>query len=866
MRMKNLLLITGLFLFCIASVYGQNGIQEKINVNDAAIQEAAQFTPLAEIAVNSSNTLTIPDGLIGEKQIFQLQTQQLNEIRTNKNKHLRINLPIAGQNEELHLMEAEIFTPDFRLELASAPGAELYFDKGVHYWGKLANTSESLVAISFFEEEISGFIAIGNQHFTIGKVDDSDYHILYEKNDFNENFSFDCQAIPEENPSQTQVEPVEKSEVVGCVRIHIEADYSLFQDKGSDLAITANYVAGVFSQVAILYANENINVDISLLRVWDVASPYGQTNPLSDLNNQEYGRTHGDLVHLIHTFSASGVAYVNTLCRSDVNTGVSGVLGSYSNVPTYSWDVEVLTHELGHNLGSPHTHDCVWNGNNTQIDDCGNKYYAEDNNANTEPEPCYDANNEILPPSGTIMSYCHLESSVGTNFVNGFGPQPGNLIRSIVGSATCLVNCQCFDGIQNGNETSIDCGGDCPTCPTCDDGILNGDEIGIDCGGSNCPACPTEDCSTFDFNSGVISYAPNDQDYGTYTVLEDGAALLIEGNVWKAVEINYTFTQNTVIEFDFKSTSQGEIHELSFDNNLTLLTTNRIVPYGTQGYAGDYSITPYSGSGDYEHYTIKLGFSGTFKYMILSGDDDANAAANSYFRNIKIYEDYNGDFQCGSPLTLDICVNLEGAYDLMEEGLTNGLEAMEMLPTNQPYDQAPWNYYGTEVNNITNVTDWLLVSFRTNVATSTQVAKTAALLKTDGCIYFPDDAVLPPGFDTPVYIVVEHRNHIGVMSPQPVNIEDNALSFDFRTTESYRNQTSSGQKQLTNGTWCMYGGDIDPSDAGYDINGGDKGIWVDDNGNFNGYFSSDLNNDGDVNGADKSIWFNNNGVFSIVPK
>lgn len=865
MRIEDLLLTAGVLLFFTASVYGQHAIQEKISLNDVAIQQATQFNPLVEIAENPSNTSTIPDGLINEKQIFQLQKQQLDDIRINKSKHLRINIPIAGQNEELHLIEAEIFTPDFRLELASAPGIELHHDKGVHYWGTLADTPESLVAISFFEEEISGFIAIGNQHFTIGKIDDSDNHILYEKNDFNENFNFDCQAIPEENPTQTQVEPVEKSEPVGCVRIHIEADYSLYQDKGSDVAITVNYVAAIFSQTAILYANENINVSISLLNIWDVASPYGQANPLNDLNSQEYGQTYGDLVHLIHTFYTGGVAYVNTLCRSDINTGVSGIFGSYNNVPTYSWDVEALTHELGHNLGSPHTHDCRWNGNNTQIDDCGNKYLVEDNDPNTNPESCYDANNQIFPPSGTIMSYCHLTSGVGINFNNGFGQQPGNLIRSRISSATCLVNCQCTDGIQNGNETSIDCGGDCPTCPTCDDGVLNGDEIGIDCGGS-CPACPTEDCSTFDFNSGVISYAPNDQDYGTYTVQDDGASILIEGNVWKAVEINYTFSQNTVIEFDFKSTSQGEIHELSFDNDLTLLTTNRIVPYGTQGYAGDYSITPYSGSGDYEHYAIKLGFSGTFKYMVLSGDDDANAAANSYFRNIKIYEDYNGDFQCGAPLALDICVNLEGAYDILEGGLTNELEAMEMLPTNQPYNQVPWNYNGTEVNNTSDVADWLLVSFRTNVATSTQVAKTAALLKTDGCIYFPDNAVLPPGFDTPVYIVVEHRNHIGVMSPQPVSFDDNTLSFDFRTTESYRNSTSSGQKQLINGVWCMYSGDIDPTDAGYDINGGDKSIWLDTNGTFGEYLPADLNQDGDVTGEDKGIWFNNNGVYSIVPK
>ena len=30
----------------------------------------------------------------------------------------------------------------------------------------------------------------------------------------------------------------------------------------------------------------------------------------------------------------------------------------------------------------------------------------------------------------------------------------------------------------------------CANCPTCTDGILNGFEIGIDCGGPTCPPCP----------------------------------------------------------------------------------------------------------------------------------------------------------------------------------------------------------------------------------------------------------------------------------------------------------------------------------------------------------------------------------------
>lgn len=46
----------------------------------------------------------------------------------------------------------------------------------------------------------------------------------------------------------------------------------------------------------------------------------------------------------------------------------------------------------------------------------------------------------------------------------------------------------CSDGIQNQNETGIDCGGECTPCITCNDGIQNQGETDIDCGGP-CGAC-----------------------------------------------------------------------------------------------------------------------------------------------------------------------------------------------------------------------------------------------------------------------------------------------------------------------------------------------------------------------------------------
>jgi hypothetical protein len=91
-------------------------------------------------------------------------------------------------------------------------------------------------------------------------------------------------------------------------------------------------------------------------------------------------------------------------------------------------------------------------------------------------------------------------SSETTNFCLGGGAGPtcsdgiqnGNETGIDCGGPDCDACPTCNDGVQNGNETGVDCGGpDCDACPTCNDGIQNGNETGVDCGGPDCDACPT---------------------------------------------------------------------------------------------------------------------------------------------------------------------------------------------------------------------------------------------------------------------------------------------------------------------------------------------------------------------------------------
>ncbi|WP_282774650.1 M43 family zinc metalloprotease [Phaeodactylibacter xiamenensis] len=98
-----------------------------------------------------------------------------------------------------------------------------------------------------------------------------------------------------------------------------------------------------------------------------------------------------------------------------------------------------------------------------------------------------------------IASGGSFGSSESTSFCTG-GPTPtcndgiqnGDETGVDCGGTNCPACPTCNDGIQNGNETGVDCGGpDCAACPTCNDGIQNGNETGIDCGGPDCAPCAT---------------------------------------------------------------------------------------------------------------------------------------------------------------------------------------------------------------------------------------------------------------------------------------------------------------------------------------------------------------------------------------
>ncbi len=387
--------------------------------------------------------------------LLQINPEGFRHVLKNTPSEISFSLPgTSRSNIELELVKVEILSDDFSV-VESASNAPVEVEPGIHYRGVVKGERESLVAISFFEGEIMGLVSSSNfGTLVLGKLSNNNnnslQHVLYDDRDVFQQEDFEC-GTPDDGLGYTleDLQPHADTyrSAANCVKIYFEVDYDIFQNKGGTTGAT-NYVTGIFNQVATLYSNDQVGISISQIFVWTNPSPYTGTSSSQLLSQfQQYRTTiNGDLGQLLSYKGSGGIAVLNGLCHPYTagKLSFSSINTSYSNVPTYSFTVMVVAHELGHLMGSHHTHACVWNGNNTAIDGCAG--FVEGNCSLPS----------IPSGGGTIMSYCHI-TSTGINFNLGFGAQPGTVIRNKVAAASCLTACSGGGGGGGGNPNPSTC-------------------------------------------------------------------------------------------------------------------------------------------------------------------------------------------------------------------------------------------------------------------------------------------------------------------------------------------------------------------------------------------------------------------------
>jgi Metallo-peptidase family M12 len=205
------------------------------------------------------------------------------------------------------------------------------------------------------------------------------------------------------------------------VDVVVEADYELYQQFNYDETAVRTYITNLFSAVSSVYRRDaNITIKPTFVRVWTTpADPWTKFTTLDALYElQAYYNTYGTTIQRSAVALLSGkqqmsggIAYVDGVCASagSYDTLVVGTLdGVINNTPgPNTWDVVALAHELGHILGSYHSHCTARADGGGPYDKCWG--------TETSSTACYAGPN--IYTNGTIMSYCN-QGPTGMNAVN----------------------------------------------------------------------------------------------------------------------------------------------------------------------------------------------------------------------------------------------------------------------------------------------------------------------------------------------------------------------------------------------------------------------------------------------------------------
>jgi len=241
--------------------------------------------------------------------------------------------------------------------------------------------------------------------------------------------------------------------------IAIEADYEFFKATGSDFVKSMAYASALFGMVSAIYEDEiDVTLHFSWFKVWgdSITDPYkvhGDAYALWDLVppywKEHYADVPRDLAHVLTSigYGGGGKAFrgeafsggAAAICSRDYGYGMSSPTCAQS-YPTFAftYDAYIVAHELGHNFGARHTHDCWWN---PALDTC----FTRDDPKFSLDDACYATPITPRPNPGTIMSYC-----ANTNYgLSGndfskyklemtFSPRVAEVLRSEA-EATCLA-------------------------------------------------------------------------------------------------------------------------------------------------------------------------------------------------------------------------------------------------------------------------------------------------------------------------------------------------------------------------------------------------------------------------------------------
>jgi len=215
-------------------------------------------------------------------------------------------------------------------------------------------------------------------------------------------------------------------------------------------------------------------------------------------------------------------------------------------------------------------------------------------------------------------------------------------------------------------------------------------------------------------------------------------------------------------------------------------------------------------------------------------------------------------------VTLSAKVQLMGFFDKNLGAMSNKLNELNLIPSQQPFNNEIWNYQGTETvdPNMEGILDWVLVELRNDENPDEVLARKAVLIKESGDLVNPDgssEIFFETLSDGNYYVAIHHKSHLRMRTSSAHNfIAGESTSLDF--TQTGENALSNHLTEYVPGVSVVYCGDYDQSGT---INFLDLTTWV---GSYQAggiYHFADGNGDGLVDLADIVYWLDYQNVFSF---
>jgi hypothetical protein len=215
-------------------------------------------------------------------------------------------------------------------------------------------------------------------------------------------------------------------------RVAIDTDTEFLGRFGGNADAARDYVATLFAAANMIYVRDlSLHPNLAYLRLWEGSTDPWLTGASSDALNEFRDHWQGSMGSVSRTMAhmlsgrglGGGVAWLSSICNS-FSYAVSGNLGGSFPYPVadnsgQNWDLMVFTHEMGHNLGAPHTH-----SESPIADGCG-----------LNPQDCAVAQ----AGAGTIMSYCHLCSGGMANMRMQFHEYSVESMATYLSGTSCNI-------------------------------------------------------------------------------------------------------------------------------------------------------------------------------------------------------------------------------------------------------------------------------------------------------------------------------------------------------------------------------------------------------------------------------------------